>query len=34
MATEGTFILADIGGYTQFLTGVGIEHGKKSRPTC
>jgi len=29
MATEGTFILADIGGYTGFLTGVGIEHGKK-----
>src|SRR5712692_9981166 len=29
MASEGTFILADIGGYTQFLTGVGIEHGKE-----
>src|SRR5574341_1527284 len=29
MATEGTFVLADIGGYTQFLTGVGIEHGKE-----
>jgi hypothetical protein len=29
MATEGTFILADIGGYTGFLTGVGIEHGKE-----
>jgi hypothetical protein len=29
MATEGTFILADIGGYTSFLTGVGIEHGKE-----
>lgn len=29
MATEGTFILTDIGGYTGFLTGVGIEHGKE-----
>src|SRR6266702_260977 len=29
MATEGTFVLADIGGYTRFLTGVGIEHGKE-----
>ena len=29
MAAEGTFILADIGGYTEFLTGVGIEHGKE-----
>ena len=29
MATEGTFVLADIGGYTQFLTGVGIEHAKE-----
>jgi uncharacterized protein YndB with AHSA1/START domain len=29
MATEGTFVLADIGGYTKFLTGVGIEHGKE-----
>src|SRR5947209_18241442 len=29
MATEGTFVLADIGGYTGFLTGVGIEHGKE-----
>jgi hypothetical protein len=29
MATQGTFILADIGGYTGFLTGVGIEHGKE-----
>jgi len=27
--TEGTFVLADIGGYTGFLTGVGIEHGKE-----
>jgi len=27
MPSEGTFILADIGGYTGFLTGVGIEHG-------
>ncbi len=26
---EGTFVLADIGGYTQFLTGVGLEHGKE-----
>ncbi len=29
MATEGTFILTDIGGYTSFLSGVGIEHGKE-----
>jgi hypothetical protein len=29
MATEGTFVLADIGGYTTFLTGVGIEHAKE-----
>jgi hypothetical protein len=29
MATKGTFILADIGGYTTFLTGVGIAHGKE-----
>src|SRR2546426_5063327 len=29
MATAGTFVLADIGGYTGFLTGVGIEHGKE-----
>jgi hypothetical protein len=29
MATEGTFVLADIGGYTKFLTGVGIEHAKE-----
>ncbi len=29
MATDGTFVLADIGGYTQFLTGVGIEHGRE-----
>lgn len=26
---EGTFVLADIGGYTRFLTGVGIKHGKE-----
>jgi hypothetical protein len=30
MASEGTFVLADIGGYTAFLTGVGIEHGKET----
>lgn len=29
MATEGTFVLADIGGYTAFLTEVGIEHAKE-----
>ena len=29
MATEGTFILADIGGYTQLLSGVAVEHGKE-----
>ncbi len=29
LASEGTFVLADIGGYTQFLTGVGIEHAKE-----
>jgi hypothetical protein len=29
MATEGTFVLADIGGYTKFLTGVGIEHARE-----
>src|SRR5438309_2153170 len=29
MATEGTFVLADIGGYTKFLTGVGIKHAKE-----
>src|ERR1700730_6399604 len=29
MATEGTFVLADIGGYTRFLNGVGIEHAKE-----
>jgi hypothetical protein len=28
MATEGTFILADISGYTSFLSGVGLEHAK------
>lgn len=30
MASEGTFVLADIGGYTSFLTGVGIQHGKET----
>ena len=29
MASEGTFVLADIGGYTSFLTDVGIEHAKE-----
>ncbi|HUF54194.1 MAG TPA: DUF2652 domain-containing protein [Dehalococcoidia bacterium] len=29
MATEGTFLLADIGGYTSFLSDVGIQHGKE-----
>ncbi|MGH9204751.1 MAG: DUF2652 domain-containing protein, partial [Vicinamibacterales bacterium] len=29
MLSEGTFVLADIGGYTQFLTGVGIEHANE-----
>jgi uncharacterized protein YndB with AHSA1/START domain len=29
MASEGTFVLADIGGYTSFLNDVGIEHGKE-----
>ena len=29
MAVEGTFVLADIGGYTQFLSGVGLEHAKE-----
>ena len=29
MASEGTFVLADIGGYTTFLTEVGIEHAKE-----
>ena len=33
MATEGTFVLADIGGYTSFLTDVGIEHGKEITTT-
>jgi hypothetical protein len=32
MATEGTFVLADIGGYTTFLTGVGIEHATEITP--
>lgn len=27
MASRGTFVLADIGGYTSFLSGVAIEHG-------
>jgi Protein of unknown function (DUF2652)/Polyketide cyclase / dehydrase and lipid transport len=26
---SGTFVLADIGGYTSFLAGVGIDHGKE-----
>jgi hypothetical protein len=26
---NGTFVLADIGGYTTFLTDVGIEHAKE-----
>jgi len=29
MATQGTFVLADIGGYTSFLNDVAIEHGKE-----
>ena len=29
MAAEGTFVLADIGGYTTFLTVVGLEHAKE-----
>lgn len=29
MATRGTFVLADISGYTEFLTGVAIEHAKE-----
>ena len=29
MASQGTFVLADLGGYTSFLTGVGIEHAKE-----
>src|SRR5437773_5219067 len=29
MASEATFVLADIGGYTTFLTEVGIEHAKE-----
>ncbi len=32
MATEGTFVLADIGGYTSFVTAVGIEHAKDEYP--
>jgi hypothetical protein len=27
--TNGTFVLADIGGYTNFLSAVGIEHAKE-----
>jgi len=27
--TNGTFLLADIGGYTTFLSEVGIEHAKE-----
>lgn len=26
---NGTFVLADIGGYTTFLTDVGIKHAKE-----
>lgn len=26
---RGTFVLADIGGYTSFLSDVGIEHAKE-----
>lgn len=29
MPAEGTFVLADISGYTSFLTGVAIEHAKE-----
>jgi hypothetical protein len=29
VATQGTFVLADIGGYTSFLNDVGIEHAKE-----
>ena len=29
MTSEGTFVLADIGGYTTFLSEVGIEHAKE-----
>jgi hypothetical protein len=29
MVNQGTFVLADIGGYTSFLKGVAIEHGKE-----
>lgn len=28
-ASKGTFLLADIGGYTTFLTDVGLEHAKE-----
>jgi hypothetical protein len=30
VATEGTFVLADIGGYTSFLSGVGLQHAKEA----
>jgi hypothetical protein len=29
VASNGTFVLADIGGYTSFLSDVGIEHAKE-----
>ncbi len=29
MAATGTFVLADIGGYTSFLSGVGITHARE-----
>lgn len=29
MASKGTFVLADIGGYTSFLSGVAIEHANE-----
>jgi hypothetical protein len=29
MTTQGTFLLADIGGYSSFLSEVGIRHGKE-----
>jgi hypothetical protein len=29
MATKGTFVLADIGGYSSFLNDVAIEHGRE-----
>jgi hypothetical protein len=30
LMTSGTFVLADIGGYTTFLSDVGIEHAKET----